>query len=135
MAVRQRMTRIGHVVRAASSGAGWRYAAAEIAITTVGILIALAANAWWQNREDRQTELIALREMRSALVADTVDLHLDVDRYRFVELSARNITAHIDSGLPYDTSLDSLFGGLYIYRMHLSNSAAYESLKSMGLGF
>jgi hypothetical protein len=55
----------------------WRFLLAEVAVTTVGILIALAANAWWTHRVDRATELVALREIRTALASDTLDLNLD----------------------------------------------------------
>ena len=48
--------------------AGWRFVLGEVAITTIGILIAVAVNAWWENRQDRRTELEALREMRVVLV-------------------------------------------------------------------
>jgi hypothetical protein len=112
----------------------WRYVIGEILITTVGILIALALNAWWQNRQDRNVELEGLGEMRVALTGDVADMLEDLRRYRRAENHGRMLLEHIRNNRPYSTDLDSLFGSLLTYRWHLSNSAPYESLKSRGLG-
>jgi hypothetical protein len=111
----------------------WRRIAAEIAITTVGILIALAVNAAWQEREDRKRELVALREITSALVSDTLDINADLARYAHLGSASRILLRHVQEERPYEPSVDSLLGSLYIKRNHLSNSGAYESLKSMGI--
>jgi hypothetical protein len=114
--------------------AGWRHLLAEIGVTTLGILIALALNAWWQDRQDRRVELEALREMRVALVGDVADLREDLDRYRRVDRSTRLLLDRMHARLPYAPGLDTVFGSQLIYRRHLSNSTAYESLRSRGLG-
>lgn len=45
------------------SAEGMKFFAGEILITTVGILIALAANALWQNHQDRISEVSSLRSL------------------------------------------------------------------------
>lgn len=114
--------------------AGWRFVLGEVAITTIGILIAVAVNAWWQNRQDRRTELEALREMRVVIVGDVDDLREDLVRYRRVDRSTRLLLDRMHRGLPLAPGMDTLFGAQLIYRRHLSNSTAYESLRSRGLG-
>jgi hypothetical protein len=113
---------------------GWRHLLAEIGITTLGILIALALNAWWQDRQDRRVELEALREMRVALVGDVADLREDLDRYRRVDRTTRLLLDRMHARLPYAPGLDTVFGAQLSYRRHLSNTSAYESLRSRGLG-
>ncbi|HVG44112.1 MAG TPA: hypothetical protein VM890_05255 [Longimicrobium sp.] len=114
--------------------ARWRFVLGEVAITTVGILIAVVVNAWWQNHQDRRTELDALREMRAALAVDLDDLREDLSRYRRVDRSTRLLLGRLQRGLPYEPGLDTVFGAQLSYRRHLSNSTAYESLRSRGLG-
>ena len=114
--------------------ARWRFVFGEVAITTLGILIAVAVNAWWQDRQDRRVELEALREMRAGLTTDLDDLREDLDRYRRVDRSTRLLLDRIHRGLPLEPALDTVFGAQLIYRQHIGNSTAYESLKSRGLG-
>jgi len=87
--------------------AGWRFVLGEIAITTVGILIAVAVNAWWENRQDRRTELEALREMRAGLTIDLHDLREDLSRYRRVDRSTRLLLDRLHRGLPFEPGLDT----------------------------
>jgi len=112
----------------------WRFVLGEVAITTIGILIAVAVNAWWENRQDRRVELEALREMRAGLTIDLGDLREDLHRYRRVDRSTRLLLDRIHRGLPLEPGLDTVFGAQLIYRQHLGNSTAYESLRSRGLG-
>ena len=116
------------------AGVGWRHLLAEIGVTTLGILIAVAVNAWWEHRQDRRIELDALREMRQALVVDLADLRDDLSRYQRVDRSTRLLLDRIRAGLPYAPGLDTVFGAQLIFRKHLSNATAYESLRSRGLG-
>jgi hypothetical protein len=112
----------------------WHLVLGEVAITTVGILIAVAVNAWWQDRQDRHTELEALREMRAGLTTDLADLREDLSRYRRIDHSSRLLLDRLHRGLPTEPGLDTVFGAQLGYRRHLGNSTAYESLRSRGLG-
>ena len=105
-------------------GLGWRHLLADIGITTLGILIALALNAWWEHRQDRRTELEALREMRVAIVGDVADLRDDLSRYRRVDWSTRLLLDRIHARQPDASGLDTVFGAQLIYRRHLSNASA-----------
>ena len=116
------------------SSFSWKHILGETGMIVFSILIALAANSWWQDREDRRTELEALREMRAALVLDLADLQSDLDAYRRVERSSRTLLDHLRAKEPYSAGLDSLFADLLVFRIHLSNSSPYESIRSRGLG-
>jgi hypothetical protein len=111
----------------------WKRIFAEIAITTVGILIALGVNSRWEEHQDRVRELVALREIRTALAADTLDMNADLLSYGRLATASRTLLRFSQAHREYDPSVDSLLGALYIKRVHLTNSGAYESLKSMGV--
>ena len=112
----------------------WEHAVGEVVLLVLGILIALTAQSWWQDREDRRTELLALSEMRAALDQDIADIRSDIDRYGNVDRATRALLRQVETGRPYTAALDTLFGDFLIFRVHLANSAAFESVKSRGLG-
>jgi hypothetical protein len=51
------MTRIPALIRR------WRRAIRDVVLIVVGVLIALAANAWWQARADRERERVYIRQL------------------------------------------------------------------------
>jgi len=108
--------------------------AGEIAITTVGILIALAINSWWQRRQDRSFESEILREIRTQLVSDTLDMRGDQDAYSMMRGAIASLRSRLASGTPYAQDIDSLAGVLLAGRTHVSNSAAWQTLKTRGVG-
>lgn len=59
-----------------------RWFAAEILIVVVGVLIALAINAWWSRVQDRKVEAQSLREVRAALVNDLDDIRVNVEYHQ-----------------------------------------------------
>lgn len=112
----------------------WRHVVGETVMIIFSILIALAANSWWQDRADRRTELEVLREMRAALVLDHADLENDLSAYSAVDRASRLLLEHVERGEPYSPALDTSFADLLVFRIHLSNSSPYESIRSRGLG-
>lgn len=105
----------------------------EITMIVVGVLIALAASEWQQDRSSRESELDILGELRAALSDDLVALEAQYARYRRIEGGVATLLELIDSGAPYADSLDSYFGTLYGVDFPQLNRAGYESLKSQGL--
>jgi hypothetical protein len=112
----------------------WKHVLGETVMIVFSILIALAANSWWQDREDRRTELEILREMRAALVLDREDLRSDLSAYTAVDRASHLLLEHVERGEPYSPALDTSFADLLVFRIHLSNSSPYESIRSRGLG-
>lgn len=45
--------------------ARWKHALREVAFIVVGVLIALAANSWWEQRQDGRSEQSYLRQLLS----------------------------------------------------------------------
>ena len=122
--------RVGRLV---GSG-GWKYAAGEVLLIVVGILIAIAVSDWQTRRADRQTELTILGELHTTLTADFELLESRLERLRRIETRVGVLLSHLQSGAPYSDSLDAYFGTVYGVTTTELNTAAYESLKSQGLG-
>lgn len=122
--------RVSRLTRAESV----RYALGEVFLIVVGILLALAASDWAEGRAERRAERQILGEIRAALVED----HSAVDSLAAQLRDARDrivaLQAHIGAGGGYADSLDAWFGAVYGARNFLPNRAAFESLKSQGLG-
>lgn len=98
----------------------------------VGVLTALAASDWQQDRTDRRGALDMLHELRVALDMDPAAL-AQMERYQRIEARVETLLDVLNAGAPYADSLDSYFGTLYGIEFPKLNRAGYESLKSQGL--
>jgi hypothetical protein len=116
------------------SAGNWKYAIGELLLIVVGILIALAASDWQDQRADRRTELSILGELHTALTADLGALEIRRAQFSYIEIRVESLISHLRSGAPYTESLDSDFGTVYGFSRTNLNTAAYQSLKSQGLG-
>jgi hypothetical protein len=112
----------------------WLRVCAEGLVIVVSILLAFGLQAWWEGQTDRQTERTILMELHTALSADLELLDRRLDRLRQIESRVGSLLAHLESGVPYADSLDAYFGTVYGVTTTELNTAAYESLKSQGLG-
>lgn len=112
----------------------WKYALGEIALIMVGILLALAASDWFRDRELIREERQVLQEIRAALGEDRDTLEQIVAQAKEAEELIAALQVHIQQGGPYAPELDRSFGAAYGLRLISLNRAAFESLKSRGLG-
>ena len=112
----------------------WRHALGELALIVLGILLALGASDWWDRREAREDEIETLREISEALAADLVIFDEEIAYFTDAAAAMGELLEHIESGRPYDRSLDAKFGMSYGLRLIQLNGSPWESLKSRGLG-
>ena len=56
----------------------WRRAGTEIVIIVVGVLVALAINEWWSEKEDRRMEAEYIERIKE-------DLRADIEGFRSLE--------------------------------------------------
>lgn len=90
---------------------GWRRGAIhgirEVSFIVVGVLIALGANSWWENRREREKEgvnlsllLAATRENQTrtatAIAFDSVSYEMAVEALQFVRTSSLPLTDTLD---------------------------------------
>lgn len=109
------------------------YAVGEIILVVIGILIALQVNNWNNERKLRQTETDLLYGIRDNLLASKYNLEANIAYNENTIANFQRIINHIDSGLPYDSALDSSYSFLSYWSEPSFTYSAYETLKSMGL--
>ena len=110
----------------------WRYAVGEVVLIVIGITTALAANSWYEDRQERREEVIVLQQIQQALMIDVEELE---PRFATVNRLEQNILAlleHMDSDLPYTTKLEENIRSVRRWVGVRSNTAPYEALKSRG---
>jgi len=122
--------RPSRVVRAVN----WSHATGELILIVAGILIALEISNWYERGVQRDQELSMLQEVRFALAADLVSLETNLEIFSRAVDQITELSELLDEKSPYDpASMDPLFGALYGIRTSNLNTAAYETLKSIGL--
>lgn len=124
------MTALSRLVRAAN----WKYAIGEVLLVFVGIMLALAANSWNENRNDRQEEKELLSQLKAALEVDKETLESNLAILQQVEMDVGVLVRHMDSDEPFTDDLIPLFGRIPRWVSIGSMTAPYEALKSRGLG-
>jgi hypothetical protein len=110
----------------------WRHAAGELLLIVAGILIALAISDWNDRRIQWQEERALLAEVRTALHADLAALESNLEIFREAESRIEQLTQVLREPPPYDAGLDRLFGAVYGFRVTNLNTAAYDTLRSVG---
>jgi hypothetical protein len=111
------------------------YAVGEIFLVVIGILIALQVNNWNENRKNRHYEVMALNEMKKAIIAD-------LDHFENHHLKNR-MTKKKDANAFFDRilmkqevnmdSIDHYFIWLKVSSSFNYNKGPYEGIKSAGL--
>ena len=110
----------------------WQHAVGELVLIVAGILIALAISDWNDRRIQRQGELALLVEVRTALQADLAALESNLETLREAERRIEQLAQVLREPPPYEPALDRLFGAVYGIRVTNLNTAAYDTLKSVG---
>jgi len=108
------------------------YAVGEVLLIVVGVTIALAANSWYGDRQERRDELQVLMQLQQAL---EIDLDEFESWYAIETQVFQNVTSlveHMVGADPYDSSIVPNFGSVMTWVGVRTNSAPYEALKSTG---
>jgi Zn-dependent protease with chaperone function len=123
------MVRVSNIVNAKNI----RHAIGELLLIVAGILIALAISDWHSQKIQREQELAVLGEIRTALTVDLQVLERSLGEWNATMEKIKALIEVLETEPPYDPSFAQLFGAPYGIRRIELNTAAYESLKSMGL--
>ncbi len=111
------------------------YAAGEIILVIIGILIALAISDWNGDRLEKKSEIRALAELKKGILLDLNLIELEQKSINKALASIAQLQIEIkNKERSYDKELDTLFGPVYGIRTLRLNKAFYEDLKSSGLG-
>ena len=109
------------------------YAVGEIVLVVIGILIALQVNNWNNERKLRHLEKDLLYGIRDNLLASKNNLDANIAYNENTIVNFKRITDFIETGLPYDSALDSSFSYLSYWSEPSFTYTAYETLKSTGM--
>lgn len=112
----------------------WPTLLVELVLIFVGITAAL----WFENRNEDRRDRALEDEIRAELVealrSDTVDLRSNLRLDSIGIAAIDSILRFMEDGRPYDPSMDTVFGASTQLSGFIQNTAAYEYLKSVGLG-
>lgn len=122
-----------------STESGWewrtklRWFAAEYLIVVLGVLTAVALNAWWVGLQQQELETQSLREIRDALQNDHEDILINIRVHERAARSASLLREHIRAQRPYTDTLDAHFASVLTFTLSVRDEAAYETLKQRGM--
>ena len=124
------MSALSRIVRATN----WKYALGEVALIFVGITLALAANNWYENWQDRiEEEEEILRQMIVSLHDDVADLQREHSHVSRKLSLMSDLQDHIGNRLPYASKLDEAFTAILVGDEPQINAAVFETLKFRGV--
>lgn len=109
------------------------YAAGEIILVVIGILIALHINNVSNEKKARKKEIVLLNEMKSNLTADLKDLAFNIKHNKNRTHCNEVIRTVIEQKLPYNDTLKPYFGNIFGNFQLSENTSAWQNLKSVGL--
>jgi hypothetical protein len=110
-----------------------RYAIGEIVLVVIGILIALQINTWNEERKTRVIETKTLKEIRSNLTFDLIELNSDIEIMDSITIAGEAV---IDYLAKYDQPSDAFKYNVQVSRInpHFDPMhGGYSLLNSKGL--
>jgi len=109
------------------------YAAGEVLLVVIGILIALQIDTWNENRKLQQRQAEMLTDLRSDLEETRKELEFGM-RFNTLTLeNYRNLMKSIEDEAPYSAKIDSASRYLPMFHVPRFTRTTYESIKSQGL--
>lgn len=112
----------------------WSEYLLEILVITIGILGAFALNNWNENRKDGIAERQLLKQFQKSLTLDTTDLGFNIRQHEKSIAYQRRALEWLKSEEPYNANMCNYFPWATLSSVFISNTEAFESYKSNGLG-
>ena len=109
-----------------------KYAIGEIVLVVIGILIALQINNWNEHNKLKKEEIEILKNFKSAIESDLIQLDMHLNRYDKSRKSIDYLISYLNQDLPYKDSLKFHFGNLNVNYRLSTNTSIFENLKSKG---
>ncbi len=123
------MNRLSRIIRSAN----WKYAVGEVALIFVGITLALLANSWYENSQDRAEEKEILGQVLASLQTDIEAYKRNREAIAAKIRVMTDLEEHLEQGLPYDPHLDEAFRTVIMVEGVQMNTAPFETLTYRGL--
>lgn len=110
------------------------YAAGEIILVVIGILIALQINNWNEGRKTEAFELEMLRSFKLSLQSDMADIDGNIEIHKRSLKACDSILGFLESSDEIDEeTLSRLFSEAFFSTRFVYSTSAFESLKSHGV--
>jgi Family of unknown function (DUF6090) len=109
------------------------YAIGEIALIVIGILIAFSIDSWKEDQERTDQEIKILRELRSGLIADSIDIAGNIATHLKVRDACYHLADVLENNLPWNDSLKEDFKKSCFNTIFNHSIGAYTTLKAKGL--
>ncbi len=110
----------------------WRYALGEVLLIIAGVTIALAGTAWYDQRQERREEILALQQLRATLADDLESIRYYQQEIERIDRDIYSLIDHLQSDRPYAEELDEWFGSLGSWRSVNVRTGPFEWMKSNG---
>lgn len=111
----------------------WYKYVIEVIVVILGILIAYNLEQWKDTRNNRKREIEVLKEFKSALAADLMEMHSNIRMHEYSILSSKTIMKVINDNLPYHDSLDACFAHTHAFTVFSGRVGPIEQLKNTNL--
>ena len=112
----------------------WRQAAAEMTLIIAGVLLALAVDAWWEEKSEREAEVSYLRALNQDFAANRDGLQAQIILHENLITAGDEVLNLIKSGL--EESSDEFFfkinNGLYFFQSWTPVVGAYDNIMNSG---
>ena len=109
------------------------YTTGEILLVVVGILVALQIDNWNEQRKKETLELNLLKEMKTNLRSDIVDMKINIGYHERGVESANIILKSFKNNDPYNDSLNKHYGKVPMIPKFLMSENAYNSMNNEGI--
>ena len=110
------------------------YSIGEILLIFIGVIIAISATQWKNNREESTYEKEALNEIYKGLQTDYAKLEVIITSTEKGINRIKILDSLLKQEIPvYKSSFDTLFGAVYGFRFFSMEKANYEDLKMNSL--
>jgi len=110
----------------------WRYAVGEVLLIVIGILIALAANSWWEDRQEREEERAILQQISAALQVDLERFRDAQRRHLRQESDIIALVEHMEGDDPFRPDMSPQFRSVRTWIQIRPSTGPYEALKNRG---
>ena len=112
----------------------WRQAFVEVALIGTGVLIALAVDSWWDERQERTAEIQYLQSLKTDLLANRAELQVRIEGEQGLIERGKRLHEFVESdaaGLSL-SELNELIGGMYFLNTWMPITGTYEEMLGSG---
>ena len=110
------------------------YAAGEVLLIVVGVLIALSINNWNDEQTERDKEIEILSGIKENLLLDTIDINVNINSYMGAIESDSILLRTLITGAPYDSLMAGSVLALFFSELSLVlHQSAYLEARDQGL--